>query len=199
MKLSILIPSIPERFEKACELYEKCLDQATDEVEVLMFTDNRKRTIGAKRNDLLSLTRGKYFMLLDDDDDIRDDFVESILPYTEDLNDVITFKQECHNEDGTPFIITFGLGNEVEHNTKKGNYLDSNRPPWHCCVWLTERFRKVKFPEVSYGEDGVWSERAGWISSNEIHIDKVLHYYKFNADQSAANTEDNKVWKNPNV
>lgn len=196
MKLSILIPSIPERFIKANRLYRKCLKQATDEVEILMFTDNKKRTIGEKRNDMLSLANGKYFIILDDDDDISKDFVKSILPFTDNLIDVITFKQECTIE-GRKFIVEFGLGNDVEQLTQE--YNDIKRPPWHCCVWNRERFAKVKFPEVNYGEDGVWAERAGWISTRGEHIDKVLHYYNFDIKKSAATTENNEVWKNPNV
>ena len=159
MKLSILIPSIPERFDKAIKLYNKCLEQATDEVEVVMLTDNKKKSIGAKRNELISMAQGIYFTILDDDDDITNDYVETLLPYMEDFHDVITYKQKCFIEDYS-FIVTFGMNNEIEHNTKDGRYQDCMRPPWHCCVWLRERYKIIKFPDVSYGEDGVWAYRS---------------------------------------
>ena len=50
MTLSILIISIGERFEKLITLYNKINDQIKDyPVEIICFTDNRKRTIGEKR------------------------------------------------------------------------------------------------------------------------------------------------------
>ncbi len=197
MKLSILIPSIPSRFDRVQKLYNKCLEQATDEVEIIMFMDNKKRTIGKKRNDLISLVNGKFFMILDDDDDISDDFISSILPLTDDLVDVITFKQQC-NMDGYSFEVTFGVGNEVESNSESGKYTDCKRPPWHCCVWLTERVKIVKFPDISYGEDGVWAERASWITTSSKHVDKILHYYNFNEQVSEADSRTNEHWSNPN-
>lgn len=186
MKLSILIPSIPERFDKAQALYEMIDSQSIEEVEVLLLMDNKKRTIGEKRNNIKDLAQGKYFTIIDDDDQISDDYVEEVLKAMESSPDVITYKQRCFNPNGAEFIVTFGLGNEVEHNCKDDKYLDIKRPAWHNCVWLTEKFQKIIFPHMNYGEDGIWAERATLIAKTEIHIDKILHQYNFDAELSAA-------------
>ena len=53
IQLSILIPSIPTRFNKAKALYDKILSMVGDkQIEILMLTDNKKRTIGEKREAL---------------------------------------------------------------------------------------------------------------------------------------------------
>jgi len=70
-QLSILIPSIPTRFGRAKALYEKILALVGDkDIEILMLTDNKKRTIGEKREALKNASNGKYFMFVDDDDDL---------------------------------------------------------------------------------------------------------------------------------
>ena len=51
MILSILIPSIPSRFKLVQKLYKTIEGQIRDrEVEILVLIDNKKRSIGAKRN-----------------------------------------------------------------------------------------------------------------------------------------------------
>lgn len=198
MKLSILIPSIPSRFDKGVRSYANILAlcQGKEDIEVLMLTDNKKRTIGEKREALKNLSQGKYFMFVDDDDTLLS--VQEIYKATEKDVDVITFKQRAFNNDGSEFIVTFGLGNEIEHNTENGNYLDCKRPPFPCCAW-NKLYKRFKFPNINYGEDGVWVEDALGFAKSEYHIDKVLHSYNFNPNVTEASTENNEYWKNPNI
>ena len=52
--LSILIPSIPSRFEMVRALVEKLELQIGDlPVEILVFLDNKRRSIGMKRDALV--------------------------------------------------------------------------------------------------------------------------------------------------
>lgn len=179
-------------------MYENLLNQSNDEVEIIMLMDNKKRSIGHKRNDIKNLAKAKYFTIIDDDDNVSDDYIEEVLKAIEEDKDVITFKQQC-NLDGNEFIVTFGQGNEVEQLTQE--YQDIKRPPWHCCVWKTDIFQKVMFPskiDDNYGEDGVWASRAGLIISTSHHIDKVLHYYNFDSEKSEADASSNEHWRNPN-
>ena len=70
MKLSIIIPAVPSRFEKARKLFEFMQANSTDEVEILLLFDNKKRSIGKKREAILELAQGDYFWMVDDDDGI---------------------------------------------------------------------------------------------------------------------------------
>lgn len=195
-QLSILIPSIPSRFGKAKALYEKLLGMVGDkQIEILMLTDNKKRTIGEKRDALKNASNGKYFMFVDDDDDLLE--LEDLYNATFQDVDVITFKQLCLNEDKTTFVVTFGLGNEVEHKNIRGRYLDCKRPPFHICAW-SKKFRDYKYPSVNYAEDWGWLEQVLPLAKSEIHIPKIIHSYNFDPNVTEASTESNMIWKNPN-
>lgn len=191
--LSILIPSIPSRFDKAIQLYNKFGDHPN--VESVMLTDNKVMTIGQKCNHLLSCATGKYFILLHDDDEILS--LSEILEACEQDVDVIDFKAECSNPDESTFIVTQRLGHSIEHNTQNGIYLDCNRPPFPNCAW-NSKFKKVKYPDISYGEDAVWSAKCWKTAKTEVFIDKVLFKYNFSPSGTEASTASNEHWVNPN-
>jgi hypothetical protein len=194
--LSILIPSIPSRFDRAIKLYNHILQLVGDkDIEIIMVTDNKVMTIGEKRDWLKSMAHGKYFMFVDDDDSLLS--LDEIYTACHEETDVITFKVECRNDDGSTYIVTHGLGNAVEHKTENGRYLDIKRPPFHNCAWR-RKFRAFEFPDVSYAEDWVWVQKCLAVAKDEIHIDRVLTKYNFDSSVSEASTESNHVWKNPN-
>lgn len=195
-RLSILICSIPSRFEKVKALYQHIMELVGDKnIEVLVFMDNKKRTIGEKREAIKNISNGEYFMFVDDDDSLYS--VDEIYEATLSNVDVITFKSKCKNSDGSDYIVTFNVGNEVEHNTENGKYLDCNRPPFPQCAWRD--IHKIhKFPAINYGEDWVWVEQAIVYANSESHIDKVLHGYNFSPDVTEASTKSNSYWTNPN-
>jgi hypothetical protein len=196
--LSILICSIPSRFEKARALYEHILAMVGDKnIEVLLFMDNKKRTIGEKREGIASLANGMYVMFVDDDDSLYS--IDEVYEASKGRYDVITFKSKCLNSDGSEFIVTFGLGNEVEHNTKDGRYLDCKRPPFPQCAWWRYYYHQFHFPDINYGEDWEWTKRVIKYATKEFHIDKVIHGYNFSPAISEASTETNAFWKNPNI
>lgn len=197
MRLSILIPSIPSRFDKAIKLYNELQEMCEGlDVEILLLCDNKQRTIGEKREELKNISKGKYFMFVDDDDSLLS--VKEVYEKTEKDVDVITFKQRCYNDTGSEYIVTFGLGNEIEHNTENGNYKDCKRPPFPCCAWH-KIFKGIHYPSVNYGEDGVWLNSVMPLAKTEIHIDKIIHSYNFNSMVSEARAETNEYWQNPNI
>lgn len=196
-RLSILIPSIPSRFDKAIRLYNKITEQSLNmDIEVLMLTDNKKRSIGQKREALKNVSKGKYFMFVDDDDDIQN--IPLLYEATEKDVDVITFKQKSRNTDGSHFIVTFGLGNEVEHNqNEKGLYVDLKRPPFQVCAW-NEKFKDFSYPDINYAEDWGWIKQVLPLAITEYFIDEIIHYYNFDMKVTEADTSSNELWKNPN-
>jgi hypothetical protein len=188
-QLSILIPSIPSRYEKAMRLYNKILGMIGDmNIEVLLLMDNKVMTIGEKRDHLKNISSGKYFMLVDDDDDLLS--VKEIYQGTFSDKDVITFQQRCQNSDKSSFIVTFRVGSEVEHKTNEaGMYLDINRPPFHVCAWHW-KFKIFKFPYINYGEDWGFVEQANKIVKSEYYIHEVLYSYNFDPKASEASTTE---------
>lgn len=197
IQLSILIPCIPSRFDKAKNLIYKLQENIADKkIEVLCLIDNKVKSIGEKRDDLVQVSNGKYFMFLDDDDDIEN--LNEVYEKTFLDVDVITFKSECRNSNGSKFIVTHHLGNEIEHtNDGNGNYIDCNRPPFHINAW-NKKYKEYRFPFVSYGEDWGWLKQFVHLAKEESYIDKIVYKYNFDPIITEASTKSNSEWQNPN-
>jgi glycosyltransferase involved in cell wall biosynthesis len=82
MLWSILIAAIPERYHSAHGLLHSLLEQQSvarmQDVELIYCMDNRRRCVGAKRNDLLAMAKGEYVSFVDDDDEVASDYVQKI-------------------------------------------------------------------------------------------------------------------------
>ena len=185
IKLSICIPSIPSRFEKLTELVgriEAQIGERTD-VELIVVIDNKKRSIGEKRNAVKDLAQGKYFSIIDDDDDIADTFVDEIMLAIEQNDvDVITFDSMATIEDQEG-LVNMSINNENEQWSPDTT---TKRQPFHMCAWKTEYFQTIMFPYIMYGEDAKWSSRCMLIAQTEYHINSTLHHYKWNANVTEA-------------
>ena len=99
MILSILIPSIPERKNKLDNLLNELNRQKKSyEVEILTSVTEKYieggLSVGAKRDLLVQKAKGKYLCFLDDDDYLSPDYLDSIIEYTKQNTDVITFKSQ---------------------------------------------------------------------------------------------------------
>lgn len=196
IQLSILIPSIPSRFDKAYTLYQKLqvMSEGLD-VEIILLTDNKIMTIGEKCNHLKACCRGKYFCFIHDDDNLVS--IKEIYEATFLDVDVIDFKAECTNIEGSTFIVTQRLGNKIEHKVQDGKYLDCDRPPFPNCAW-SSKFKNFDFPDISYGEDWGFIKKCLDFAKTEHFIDKVLFKYNFDPKVTEASTQSNEFWQNPN-
>jgi hypothetical protein len=119
IKLSILIASIPSRFEMMQKLYNKLLKEVGDlPIEILCFIDNKKRSIGKKREALVQLAKGEYVSFIDDDEDYFEGYAQKILEAIESKSDVITFKQKC-TINGKSFLVDFS----TEYNNENARFI----------------------------------------------------------------------------
>jgi len=197
MKLSILTPTIPGRESQLAALQSKIHVQLLmaggsimladhksrmGDVEHLCLSDNRTRTIGAKRQALVDIARGQYIAFVDDDDDISDDYVASLLTAIESGADVITFRQRAIYN-GLESEVHFGVKNQDGPFTPGGITL---RAPWHVCAWKREVVAGCLFGESNYGEDLVWCQQARRRIRTGHHIDRTLHTYRHSAETTAA-------------
>jgi len=113
--LSVLMPSIPERSMQAHALWQKIELSAggavvSDQVELLMFRDNKKRSIGLKRQALLEQAHGEYICFVDDDDDVQRGYLELICGALRDGQaDVLTFDTICVFPDQQQAVVTHSL------------------------------------------------------------------------------------------
>lgn len=182
-KLSILTPTIPGRESQAKALslkLSRLIGNAP--VEHLILSDNRKRSIGAKRQALVDIARGDYIAFVDDDDDVKPKYIEKLLQAIEQGADVITFKQEAiYNDQRSTVIFRAGYPD--------GPFINGGttiRGPWHVCAWRRKAVEGCLFGESNYGEDRVWSLQARERIRTSTHIDNVLHKYHHDAETTAA-------------
>lgn len=185
--LSILTPSIPSRLQRLgmdCQWLMSQLNEQIGDlpVEHLVLCDNRARSIGAKRQALVDIARGQYITFVDDDDDVSDDYVASLLRAAETGADVITFRQRAIYK-GMESEVHFGINNQDGQFTPGGITL---RAPWHVCAWRREVVAGCLFGESNYGEDLVWCQQARKRIKTAHHIDRVLHTYRHDAATTAA-------------
>jgi len=190
---SVLIPTVPRRRHHLFRLIDYLGEQIGDgPVELLALLDNKRRTIGAKRQALLDMARGDWVSYVDDDDWIAEDYISQILAVLRsDKPDLVVF----------PIVVTINGDDEgvVESSIKYAprQPLDpleeykpgriTKRPPHELSVWKTKIARFSKFPDSNVGEDFDWASRLWGYVGREVSINKKLYHYRF--DRSLAECE----------
>ncbi len=182
--LSILTPAIWERLDQSAALAESIAAcHLAELIEHLVLLDDRKRSVGAKRQALLDSARGQYIAFCDDDDIIAHDYISHLLTAAQHAPDVITFEQHAVI-DGVGGHIIFDATHPTDDPwIARGT---ARRAPWHVCAWRREIVRDCIFPDISYGEDLQWSLQARLRIRTARHIDRVLHTYRHSAATTAA-------------
>lgn len=184
IKLSILVPSIPSRFNNMERIFAKLENQSKGkQVEILSFIDNKKRSIGLKRDALVQISLGEYVAFVDDDDNISDDYIIKLLQGISHKPDVVTFKQKCII-DGMECIVDFDLNHKENEAFGQGKVI--KRRPWHVCAFRGDIARKYRFPDSSYGEDWDWCKRVLQDVKTQVKINDVIHAYIFDKEVSEA-------------
>lgn len=183
--LSILTPSVWSRHAQADALRRKIEAQSAElnlpgAVEHLVLLDNRARSIGLKRQALAESARGRFIAFVDDDDDVSEDYVGSLVTttLTAPEAEVITFEQES-TYNGKPFQVVFKLGAKDEKLILDGpDDQRLTRGPWHVCAWRREKVKHCQFLDSNYGEDFAWVQQARLAVSRAHHIPRILHTYR---------------------
>jgi hypothetical protein len=151
-------------------------------VEHLVLIDNKRRTVGEKRDALLRASQGDYVAFVDDDDDISHDYVEEILKAAQRQPDVITFMQKA-SVNGSVANVEFRLGNK---NEAFAPGITIKRNAWHVCAWRRTLAIQSHFPPINYGEDWAFAAPLCEFAKSEIHIDRILHFYKHSSNGTQA-------------
>ena len=115
---------------------------------------------GEKRNLLLSRAEGKYICFIDDDDDISDDYVSSIMRALEENPDCdcVGIQGLLMSSKGS-FLFEHSIENQGWYTTKAPNSDDPLfiRTPNHLNPVKKSIAEQIGFPLVTVGEDGVLS------------------------------------------
>lgn len=189
IKLTIGIPTLPTRGRKFLEpLYAKLMGQIGDgkDVEVLAIMDNKVISVGRKRTLLFAAASGKYTCIIDDDDDVTDDYVSTMRSViTDDLDvDVICYDQEA-DMNGKKWIVKTSLDHdkrlpyEQMQVDESNNPIPCRRPPWHWCAWKTDFARQFPFGNSNTQEDTIFVKQAIEKAKTQVVLDKVLCKYRW--------------------
>lgn len=180
IKLSILICAVPSRVNSTFyNLIQELMQQATDEVEILWFGDNKKRSIGQKRNDLITLAKGEYVVFIDDDDRITYDYIESLLGGIKSGADAVVFKAK-YTPNGRE--VFYDIAYKHDFNTNSAYF----RIPNHLmCVKRTIAL-SVKYKDMNFGEDAEYAKRLRRAINTQHKIDNILYFYDYNSRTSEA-------------
>jgi len=154
--LSVLIPSIPERQNQLNLLLKRLEGQINklpvkDEVEIIVLMDNKQITIGEKRERLKNMAQGKYFCLLDDDDNIDEAYIEELHNACKNEDVDVIYFDTWASVDGQVGTIKVSIEHPTNEQFVAGQ--DTLRKPSHVNAWKTEKFRGFKFGDRNYGED----------------------------------------------
>jgi hypothetical protein len=189
--LSILIVTLESRKEQFLSLEQELNRQIEennlqDEVEILSFSDNFDYPVGMKRNELLSTAEGLFSAFIDDDDEVSNDYVISIVNAIKNNPSI-----DCVGIKGK--LISKDLGDkEFIHSIKYDKYSEDEnyyyRPPNHLNPIRTEIAKQFKFPVVNRSEDYSWSLQlvVSKLLVTEVFLDKVLYYYYFEWSKTEA-------------
>ena len=144
-------------------------------VELLILSDNAKRPVGTKRNDLLNISKGRYVCFIDDDDRISETYVDDVLQEIIDWSpDVVVFDAEITFNGTNPKLVKYGR--EYDYCEKSDAYY---RHPNHLMVHKKENITEF-FKDIKTGEDDEWALRMLPKIVTQSRINKVLYYYDYN-------------------
>jgi len=203
MKLSILIPITPERYETVQPLLELIIGDKHDlsigvfkgdynwmarwkslkheGVELVIFSDEKIISLGEKRERLYEFSQGEYSWQIDSDDLIAENAIELILAAIDNNPDCITF-QERVTIDGRRLKSNFSHKYpywEGDGNAELSDGFHFHRSVFYKCVIKTEIASSVPFPHIRYNEDERFAAALKSHIESEIHIDKEIYYYDY--------------------
>lgn len=193
--LSILISTLTSRAALLGPLLLKLSHQLhqlpVQDVEIVVFEDQKEHTVGWKRNRLIDEARGIFVCFVDDDDDISDDYVwqlrEAIMRNP---------KVDCVGFRGLMSVAGQG-SRQVHYSLENTANMESGgtyyRYPGHLTPVRKEKVLECRFPDQSFGEDADFSMQLARRKClrSEAFVDKVLYHYQFNPHTSETHPNRN--------
>jgi hypothetical protein len=191
---SVLIPTIPGREQSLQALLGSIREKVSRlaphlTVEYSVAFDNREKSIGRKRQELLQAAKGRYMSFIDDDDQITD-------AYIEDLRDTIAGQYHVMRLRGQiqPYTFTHSLENGLMSPMARGDVF--LRPPNHLNPMLTDVAKLIPFGDATRGEDLDWTIRLakrGFLEREYRSDPTRIHYiYQLGDRRVNAGTLENQ-------
>lgn len=185
MILSILIPTLPDRAASFNNLFFELnfqieMQNAFGLVEIITDdSDKNIKSIGKKRNDLLSRANGEYICFIDDDDKVANNYIRLLLKALLNKPDCVSLKGVITTDGQMPRVFEHSI-KYTEYKTTH-NLVTYERYPNHLNTIKSSIAKQFKFPEINFGEDTDWATQIkdSGLLKKEVHIDEILYYYQF--------------------
>ena len=194
MRLSILICSVVKRKYMLEKLLDNLFRQSikefefrpvqdgsmrveiyyNEDFEIIVGIDNKEITVGKKRNKLISYAAGEYVTFIDDDDTVVNDYVPTLIYCSQFDFDALMFDVIYNPVNGTPKLVKYSA-----RMKDKELYTHYERAANHLMMYKASIAKRVKFKNMTCGEDAEWAKRAVKHIHKEGRIDKVMYYYNF--------------------
>jgi hypothetical protein len=181
--LSVLIPTLKSR----SALLKRVTDQLEAQratlrnpksVQVLLYSDNKERSTGFKRNKLMDMSKGIFTVFVDDDDKLGDDYLSSIIEVIENNPNIDAIGiQGKYSENGSayePFETSL-----AHHWEKKDGWYF--RTINHISPIRRAHAIQVRFPCQNRFEDYEWTmalKKTGLLKK-EVVIKKCMYIYDY--------------------
>ena len=187
MILSILICAveIEERQIKLKKLVSELHRQisknyAEEIVEILVDSDNMTKSVGQKRNDLISKAKGHFVCFIDDDDFITENYLSTILHHLNIGIDILLIGIS-HIENGinkTKILPSLFIDNLTTNEVVfKTNH-------FHLCPHKKSIAELISFDCVNFAEDMIYSQKMVKHISNHAVISDPIYIYFDNLEKS---------------
>ena len=153
------------------------------EVEILSLLDNKKRSVGMKRQALLDIAEGEFVCYIDDDDWIAETYIRRI---KEGLcrmggQQVLVFDSLCSRDDRVGNIV---LKHGLQYENMEISEPNPTRKPWHIHPWRRDYVSMWRFSDTSWGEDWDWLKQfvPGMGEEQQLSLDcEPLYHYQFSS------------------
>jgi glycosyltransferase involved in cell wall biosynthesis len=187
MILSILICAveIEERQIKLKKLVSELHRQisknyAEEIVDILVDSDNMTKSVGQKRNDLISKAKGHFVCFIDDDDFITENYLSTILNHLNIGIDILLIGIS-HIENGinkTKILPSLFIDNLTTNEVVfKTNH-------FHLCPHKKSIAELISFDCVNFAEDMIYSQKMVKHISNHAVISDPIYIYFDNLEKS---------------
>jgi len=187
MKLSVLVCTVTSRVNTylpriILELQRQIDLVSTKDIEILYLGDNKSRSIGSKRNDLLNIAKGDYICFVDDDDLVTDNFISTIFPELDGLTDIICYGVaiSLNGQSLKPVYYSKDFKEDSDH---PDHY---KRIPNHLMVTKRELAVKIGYKDLYWGEDVDYSKRLLPNIKTQKILNSFLYHYIANINTTVA-------------
>jgi glycosyltransferase involved in cell wall biosynthesis len=193
---SILICTLDERENTFNLLHTNLLQQIAsaglnDKIEVLFFKDNRKHTVGYKRNELVKRSNGKYISFIDDDDLVDPYYVKTLYEKLLKDPDCVSLIGTMTTQGHTPQTFM----HSIDFKEKKYENGIWKSPPNHLNPIRSSIASQFLFPEKNFAEDFDWQTRIAQsnLLKKEEKVDKPYYFYRYDGKYHGSSSNSSAV------